>query len=204
MTRSTEPEELLRRLLDGEDPMSLEEHVDLAALSTASNIMDTLAATPPTVKPPALLRDSLLGSAAPEASLDSFVARTADFFDVSTRAARALLGSVAHVDAEPWYDGRAMGVRKRDVEAGPALAGANCALFHLLPGARYPFHRHLGDEWCLFLQGRGTEAGREWNPGDLVLNPAGSDHPELHALGTTPFVIGIILHEGAEYPSEEC
>ena len=39
------------------------------------------------------------------------------------------------------------------VSPGPAFEGAIASLIRLGPGARYPRHRHRGEERLLFLQG---------------------------------------------------
>ena len=147
------------------------------------------------------LRATLLAAAAPgpDAWIEGYVARTAEFFDVDREAAREVLTSLQAVDQEPWFDDQVAGVRMRRVEAGPRLAGATSLLVSLEPGVAYPEHRHLGDEWCLFLRGVGVEGEREWRPGDLVRKPAQSVHPVLSATPDERFAFALVIYDGVEF-----
>ncbi len=192
-------ERLIQRLMAGEDPAQLaREAGDERAVAEATRALEwiSLATTP--IRPVRDLRASVLDATDPRSALAGFAQRTAGFFRIADTEARSLLESVEHVDQEPWFDDQVAGVRMRPVDA-PELAEATCLLVHLEPGVAYPTHRHLGDEWCLFLQGHAREAEREWSPGDLVLNPGGSEHPVLEAIGDEPFVFALVLHEGVEF-----
>jgi putative transcriptional regulator len=46
------------------------------------------------------------------------------------------------------------------------------------PGARYPHHRHLGDEDILVLAGRLRDQRGSYGPGDICRSETGTDHSE--------------------------
>lgn len=50
------------------------------------------------------------------------------------------------------------------------------ALLRYAPGARVPLHRHAGLETILVLDGAQSDDRGTYGKGDLVLNPAGSQH----------------------------
>ena len=82
-------------------------------------------------------------------------------------------------------------------EGGARHAGADCGLVQVPAGARYPLHRHLGEEWVFVLSGSAEEegTGETWGPGDLYRRPGGSSHA-FRAIGSHPFVFAIVLREG--------
>ncbi len=193
-------EALIQRILSGEDPAALaREASDPAAVAEAMRAVEWVSLATEPVAPRGDLRDAILSATAPEPRFPGFEKRIASLFQIDPEEARSLLASTDRVDEEPWFDDRVAGVRMRRVEAGAAVAGATCLLVHLEPGVAYPTHRHLGDEWCLFLQGTAREGDREWNPGDLVLNPSGSQHPVLEAVSNEPFIFAVVFHEGIEF-----
>jgi quercetin dioxygenase-like cupin family protein len=171
MTRSTDPLEL-----------------DLLAL-------DEIAAEAPT--PSAGLRASVLASRGSLLPLAGLAPRLATFLDLPAERAEALLGALGDAGAAPWTDDRVRGVRLLHFEGGARHAGADCGLVHVPAGARYPLHRHLGDEWVFVLSGSAEEesSGEQWAPGDLYRRAAGSAHA-FRALGSLPFVFAIVLRDG--------
>ena len=191
-------DELIARLLAGEDPAGLASD-DPAELEELARSLELLSLAAEPMSPGSELRSAIVDAAADTPGLEGFVRRTAEFFQIDESKARAVLASIADVDADPWFDDAVPGVRLRQVDAGASIADATCLLVYMQPGVAYPTHRHLGDEWCLFLQGRGLEGGRERNPGDLVLNPGGSEHLNLASAADSAFVFGVVLHEGLEF-----
>ena len=200
MTQHERHDELIQRLLAGEDPVAIgRDTAEPAAVAEAARTLEILSLAAEPMTPSRGLRSAIVGAVTAGHTLEGFARRTARFFQIDEARALALLASVEHADADPWFDDEVAGVRMRTVDAGPAIADAACLLVQIQPGVAYPTHRHLGDEWCLFLQGRSLEAGHEWNPGDLVLKPSGSEHPVLTPIADEPVVLGIVLYEGLEF-----
>jgi quercetin dioxygenase-like cupin family protein len=80
------------------------------------------------------------------------------------------LDPAAYAWEEP-YPGVRIAVVKRDP------ARSFCAtLIWASPGARYPFHRHLGDETTLILQGACRDEHGSYAAGDVARMRAGSAH----------------------------
>ncbi len=160
--------------------------------------LDEIAADAPT--PSAGLRAAVLASLRGAPPVAGLAPRLAAFLDLSTERAEGLLRAAGASAEPPWVDDRVRGLRLLHVEGGPRHAGADCGLVHLLPGVRYPRHRHLGDEWVLVLSGAAEEeaSGAQWAPGDLCRRPAGSAHA-FRAVGSLPFVFAIVLREGIAF-----
>jgi putative transcriptional regulator len=59
-----------------------------------------------------------------------------------------------------------------------ASRGVRKVLVWAKPGARYPRHRHLGDEDILVLQGRLRDERGSYGPGDICRSETGTDHSE--------------------------
>lgn len=83
------------------------------------------------------------------------------------------------------------GIHRLRVQGGPRRAGAGLELLRLAPGARFPEHRHLGEELVLVLEGSYTDAGRIFGPGDEQPMAAGSSHG-LAVLGSAPCVATVV------------
>lgn len=166
------------------DPLEL----DLLAL-------DEIAAEAPA--PSAGLRASVLASRAGDLPLAGLAPRLASFLDLPPERAQALLRAVGKTAEAPWTDDRVGGVRLLHFEGGARHAGADCGLVHLPAGARYPLHRHLGEEWVFVLSGSAEEegTGETWAPGDLCRRAGGSSHA-FRAIGSLPFVFAVVLREG--------
>lgn len=196
--------ELAQRLLEGaRDPSDASPAVDddsTAELAESFEALGAVALSADAQQPSLRMREAVLQAADPDAWIAGYVDRVAGFYDIDRDAARVALESLHQVDRAPWFDDPNAEVRLRVVPAGPRLAGAACLLVHMEAGAVYPVHRHLGDEWCLFLRGQIRENDTEWRPGDLVRNAADSVHPVLEAHSDGPCVFALALYEGAEFP----
>jgi putative transcriptional regulator len=59
-----------------------------------------------------------------------------------------------------------------------AARGVRKVLVWAKPGARYPRHRHLGDEDILVLAGRLRDERASYGPGDICRSETGTDHSE--------------------------
>ena len=90
-----------------------------------------------------------------------------------------LLGAPAlPIDLESYaWDEPLPGVRFCTLEEDPAL-GVRKVLVWAKPGARYPRHRHLGDEDILVLAGHLRDERGSYGPGDICRSETGTDHSE--------------------------
>jgi putative transcriptional regulator len=154
-------------------------------------------------EPSPALRASVFATLDPATRFAGFAARMAVFFDLTPERARELLALVARAPEAPWVGEPGGGVRLLHFDGGARHTGADCGLVHIAPGVRFPFHRHVGDEWNLVLQGCAEEegTGRRWLPGDIVCNPAGTAHA-FRAVGDEPLVFCAVVH-GLEFPPED-
>jgi quercetin dioxygenase-like cupin family protein len=157
---------------------------------------DGLGAEP--IAPSADLRGAVLASVAAGTKLAGFAERLAALFDFGAERAAELLRE-AGGDASGWQTLPLPGVRLFHFAGGPRAAGADCGLVRLEPGARFPLHRHGGDEWLLVLAGEAEEegTGARWLPGDLVHRDAGSVHA-YRVTSPEPFVFAVLLRDGIE------
>jgi anti-sigma factor ChrR (cupin superfamily) len=150
--------------------------------------------------PPAGLRERILQGASRVSRFDGLVARVAGMLDHAADKARELLALID--DAAVWVGGPAAS-RLIHLPPGPAVAGANCGFVHVPAGESFPFHRHLGDEHVLVLQGsfRDESNGRVLRKADEAQMPAGSAHT-FTALSGADLIYLVVLRGGLEIPSE--
>jgi len=97
-------------------------------------------------------------------------------------------------DGRLWKQTLLPGLKTFEV-AHPRGPGAPRArLLHFAPGARFPKHRHRGQEHVLVLEGSYADgSGRRVRAGETQSMPAGSEH-ELHILGASPCIAAISEH----------
>ena len=131
-----------------------------------------------------------------------FVDRLGRLFDLSPDQAEGVL---SRIDAPASWspDGLVRGAEVMLVAAGPAFDGAIASLLRLPPGARYPHHRHLGEERILFLAG-GVEHddGSVADAGMLVESAAGSAHG-FRVLPGEPCIAAVLVQGGVELDPDE-
>ena len=158
--------------LEGEDRERLEAHVASCdectrALARASEALTDLAGA----IPPALsLRQRILDMAdAPVLPIDP--------------------------SAYAWED-LAPGVRVHVVRDEPSRQFRS-VLVWAIPGARYPRHRHLGDEEILVLSGRLRDERGIYGPGEICRSVAGSDHSE-QVEGSEDCICYVVYHGAHE------
>ena len=151
-------------------------------------------------QPRASLRAAVLGSISGASRLAGFSERLAAFFDLARERASELIERrrAARTDRA----GRpcpSPGVRLFHLPGGPRVAAADCGLVRIEPGARFPAHRHVGDEWSFVLSGEAEEegTGERWAPGDLVQRAAGTAHA-FRVTSREPLVFAVVLHGGLE------
>jgi putative transcriptional regulator len=158
--------------LEGEDRERLDAHVAVCedcarALARASEALTDLAGA---VVPRPSLRQRVLDLAdAPSAPID--------------------------VTAYAW-DEVVPGVRVHTVREDPSR-GFRAVLVWATPGARYPRHRHQGDEEILVLSGRLRDQRASYGPGDICRSVTGSEHSE-EAEGPDDCICYVVYHGGHE------
>ncbi|HEX9618547.1 MAG TPA: cupin domain-containing protein [Polyangiaceae bacterium] len=134
---------------------------------------------------PSLLEPERAGDAGRRRLLDAvneaphryapFFGRVARLFDISEAATEEIFTRLKH--PRSWRMSGLYGVRTLDVAAGPSTEGAQTVLVRFAPGARFPVHRHQGNERVLVLEGSYTDdAGVVYSSGSLHEMTAGSEH----------------------------
>jgi putative transcriptional regulator len=167
---------------------------------------DLLGLEPPSaeaLRPDPRLRANVLASTRAATPLAGFAERIAALFDLARERASELLREAATPSAA-WESFPVDAVRALHFAGGPRVAAADCGLVRIEAGARFPAHRHLGDEWSFVLLGEAEEeeTGARWAPGDLVHRPAGSVHA-FRVTSRGPFVFAAVLHGGLELPPRQ-
>jgi mannose-6-phosphate isomerase-like protein (cupin superfamily) len=126
------------------------------------------------IEPSPAVKSRLLASVGGGA-LDRFAQRLGALFDVTVDKARELLGLIERPAS---WEAQAPGIALVHFSGGPAYAAADCGFVRLAPGAIFPFHKHLGDEACVVLEGAlydGTN-NRMLEAGDDYFQVAGTEH----------------------------
>lgn len=90
----------------------------------------------------------------------------------------------------------APGVRVHTVREDPSRA-FRAVLVWASPGARYPRHRHLGDEEILVLSGRLRDDRGTYGPGEICRSVTGSEHSE-QVDGTDDCICYVVYHGAHE------
>jgi quercetin dioxygenase-like cupin family protein len=132
---------------------------------------------PPTSVAPASLRERLLSTVAqPRWRFAPLYRSLSELFDLDERQLTALFERAAPPAA--WTPSPIPGTFLLHLEGGPRVAGADNGLVRVQAGARFPQHRHLGNERVLLLDGsyRDEPSGRLYRAGDLHEMPEGSTH----------------------------
>ena len=123
-----------------------------------------------------------------------FTARVARMFDLDDASAATALEAIVSPDA--WMEGPLPGIRCALVAAGPRCTGNMNMFIAADPGARFPIHRHLGEERVLVMQGAFREDdGARAQPGDLVVKTADSSH-DFVVLDGPPCVCAYSIDQG--------
>jgi anti-sigma factor ChrR (cupin superfamily) len=163
-------------------------------LRATAEALGALAETLDPVPPPPEAREWLL-AATRTGRFGDFVEQVARFFDVARERAAELLD---------WIDEPSRWERPLDwfhlihLEGGPAVAGADAGFSRLAAGARFPAHRHLGEEQVLLLQGTiHLDDGRVLRRGDGVVSLAGTAH-SFHVGSEVDCIYAIVFWKGIE------
>ena len=130
-------------------------------LADATAALSDMALPLPPVRPhPSVFTDLLTSIAAGEpgpqgaTAADRFgelIDRVAELFDLGRERVRALLDLVDEPAA--WRPGKVPGISLLDFRGGAALVGADAGFVRLAPGVTFPYHRHVGGEAVLVLEG---------------------------------------------------
>ena len=147
------------------------------------------------IEPPPAVKARLLASVG-GGPLERFAQRLGALFDVTVERARELLGLIERPASwEPQVPGLAL----VHFDGGPAYAAADCGFIRLAPGAVFPFHKHLGDEVCVVLEGAIYDAtnDRMINAGEDYFQPTGAEHALINK-GTVDCVFAARAMHGIE------
>jgi quercetin dioxygenase-like cupin family protein len=172
----------------------------VSAREPQPDLLDEQALGAEPVAPSPALRGAVLGSVAGATRLSGFTDRLATFFDLGHERASELIREASGPAEQGWQAVPVLpGVRLFHLGGGPRVAGADCGLVRLEPGARFPVHRHDGDEWSFVLAGEAEEeeTGERWAPGDLLYRPPGTAHA-YRVVSREPLVFAVVLHGGLQ------
>ena len=111
-------------------------------------------------------------------ALDRFAQRLGALFDVTVERAREFLGLIERPAS---WEVQVPGISLVHFDGGPAYATADCGFIRLAPGAIFPYHKHLGDEVCVVLE------GAVYDPTNDRMIEAGGDY--VQATGTAHALI---------------
>ncbi len=151
-----------------------------------------------TMQPDSSLRSRILDSINSTNPLSGFSERLTRFLDLDTQSVNQILSQAVNSEDPAWETSPMPGTTLLHFAGGASMAQADCGLVKLDPGARFPTHRHLGDEWAFVLQGEVLEDnGNRLLPGDISYCEAESEHGFI-AAGTQPLILVVVLHEGLE------
>ncbi len=106
---------------------------------------------------------------------ERFAQRLGTLFDVTVDRAREFLGLIERPAS---WEMQVPGIALVHFDGGPAFAAADCGFIRLTPGAIFPYHKHLGDEACVVLEGALYDAtnNRLISAGEDYTQPAGTEH----------------------------
>jgi hypothetical protein len=136
-----------------------------------------LAALAAPIEPSPAVKSRLLASVGGGA-LDRFAQRLGALFDVTVERAREFLGLIERPAS---WEAQVPGIALVHFDGGPAFAAADCGFIRLAPGAIFPYHKHLGDEVCVVLE------GAVYDPTNDRMIEAGGDYSQ--ATGTAHALI---------------
>jgi anti-sigma factor ChrR (cupin superfamily) len=145
-----------------------------AELASYEDAASLIASAAPARAPGAHVKARLMTSIG-GGRFERFAQRFASIFDVAIDRARELLGWIE--DPSKWVSSGLPGMQAIHFAGGPAVAGADTGHVELQPGAKFPFHEHVGDEITLVLAGTVVdEDGTIYRPGDEIVKTAGTKH----------------------------
>lgn len=162
-------------------------------------LIDALAElVPPGKEAPDLLKQKLLGSALrPRLRYAPHFGKLSQLFDLTDLELAALFERADRTSE--WVTASIPGVSLLHLQGGPRVAHADNGLVRLAPGARFPTHRHLGQERVLVLRGGYTDepSGRVYAAGDLHEMSEGTGHAYT-ALPDQELLFAVSLERGVD------
>lgn len=164
-----EPDELQRveRAVASDPRLAAE----LAAYQdTAHQLIEPIAP----IEPPSAVKARLMASVGGGA-LERFAQRLGALYDVTVERAREILGLIERPAS---WEIQVPGIALVHFSGGPACAAADCGFIRLSPGAIFPYHKHLGEEVSVVLEGALLDPtnNRLLEPGDEYVQTEGSQH----------------------------
>jgi putative transcriptional regulator len=153
----------------------------LAELVSLQDVAAQMIAAPSPVEPGPDVKLQLMASIG-GGRFDKFATRTASLFDVSVERAHELLALAERMSQ--WVEPiPGIGIQLIHFQGGPKYMTADCGFVRIAPGATFPPHTHLGDEYTLVLVGTLVDHtnGRTLGPGDEMTQSAGETPHHISA-----------------------
>jgi len=154
--------------------------------------LELLALAVPAISPGSALRSRILKDAW---RWDTFVFRLSQLIEVSMEQARNYLELLE----KDWHDKLLPSVSLIHLQGGPSLAGLDVGFVRVQAGSVFPWHKHLGREEMLILQGSALcSDGAVLQAGMLI-----TCQPEAHSFQVPPKedLIFAVITEGVEFGS---
>lgn len=147
------------------------------------------------LEPSAAVKSRLMASVG-GGTLERFSKRLSALFDVTVDRAREILGLLERPGS---WEVQVPGIALVHFDGGPAYAAADCGFIRLSPGAIFPYHKHLGDEAVVVLEGEVFDAtnNRVIEAGDEYFQPEGTQHALMNR-GTVDCVFAARAMHGIE------
>lgn len=163
-------------ILEADELRSVERAVatDPALAAELLAYQDTASQLIVPIEPPPAVKARLVASVG-GGRLERFAQRLGSLFDVTAERAREILGLIERPAS---WEPQAPGIALVHFDGGAAYAAADCGFIRLAPGTIFPFHKHLGDEACVVLEGALFDAtnNRVLEAGDDYFQAAGTEH----------------------------
>jgi anti-sigma factor ChrR (cupin superfamily) len=162
-----------------------------AALAATLDAVHLLALGLPPAPPPPELRVRLLAAVA--GPLTAHAPRVAELLDLAPDLVARALARV-HAGDAPWV-AVLPGI---DVYTLHTAGPRECGILRAAPGGTFPYHRHLGEERVLVLQGSCVDSsGRQLGPGDEIHHgPGTAHHLEIHP---GPALVFAYVSDGSDF-----
>jgi hypothetical protein len=147
--------------------------------------------------PPTELRARLVDTVAGPRRFASLAGAIGRITALGADAVAALLAKID--EAAAWTDSPIPGVRFFHFTPGAGATFVEAGFVRLRPGARFPFHRHVGHEVTFVVDGLLHDRGQVYGPSSVVESAPGTEHD--YAAGPGRDLVIVSLHSGVEYPA---
>ncbi|MGQ0506779.1 MAG: cupin domain-containing protein, partial [Myxococcaceae bacterium] len=154
--------------------------------------VDSLARDAVPVAPSPEARRRLLRTIRGPARFADLLPAIAQLFDLPLEEVRAMVDGL--FDPSRWMEGPAPGISLFPVQTGPRYPEAFAGFVRVLPGRKFPSHRHTGAELNLVLQGglREVDTGKEVWAGEQLTKDAGSEHAYVALEGSDCIAASVV------------